>query len=130
MKSESAFKTILHECTNTKRNRWPRILYTCFVNQLPQIACLQIFFSQVESIIRQVILDSLLWKYSSWTTATKTKSHFNYISILKKVMVHPLDKFIVMKSELIISINLYSHSKSQEKSFVTLIPEFLLYQYN
>ena len=128
MKLESAFKTILHECTNTKRNRWSRILYTCFVNQLPQIACLQIFFSQVESIIRQVISDSLLWKYSSWAPTTKTKSHFNYISMLKKVMFHPLDKFIVMKSELIISINLYSHSKSQEKSFLTLIPEFLLYQ--
>lgn len=35
------------------------------------------------------------------------KSHFNYIFILKKVMCHPLDKFIVKNSELIISIDTY-----------------------
>lgn len=34
-------------------------------------------------------------------------------------MFHPLDKFIVMKSELIISINLYSVQRVWKESFVT-----------
>lgn len=115
MQLRSAYETILHECVNTKRSRWSGILYTCFVSQLPQIAYLEtFFFPQVESIIREVIWDSLLWKYSSWTTTT-TKRHFSYIFILKRVMFHPLDKFIVMKSEIIISINLYSCLKCEKK---------------
>ena len=114
MQLRSAYKTILHECINTKTSRWSGILYTRFVSQPPQIAYLETFSPQVESIIREVIWDSLLWKYSSWTTTT-TKRHFNYIFILKRVMFHPLDKFIVMKSEVIISINLYSCLKSEKK---------------
>lgn len=57
------------------------------------------------------------------------KKPFQFLFILKKVMFHPLGKF-VMKSELIISINLHSYSKCLGKKCVTLIPEFLFYQYS
>lgn len=59
--------------------------------------------------LKQSVRDALSWKYSSWKITTQ--SHFNHIVFVKRALFHPFQVFIVMKSELIFSISLYSYSK-------------------